>query len=329
VIVSIWFPPQWAGETRTVQHRRTVTLDEAKADAICTSIGKYLLYLKNHYGVEASLFSFNEPDHGVSVLTDPAQHAFWAEHLGRHFAELGLSTKFLLGDTAMGTADATRLIKPAFDNPALQRYVGAIAFHTYGGCSDEDLAAWQAAADAVHLPLLVTEASLDGWAHLYPSMFTEDWFQLYEANLMTDICGKTQTSLMMVWQLTADYSPLAGGGIYGDNGPLRPTMRYWFLKQLGSTPAGAFHLSVHADRPRISCAAYGDIANGRYAIHVVNTGATRAATLTGLPADVKELRVYHTDIHRGMKEGPRVAVTHGVAHVTLDTATFTSFFATR
>lgn len=45
---------------------------------------------------------------------------------------------------------------------------------------------------------------------------------------------------ILQWQLTANYSVLAGGGIFGNEGPLQPTQRYWNLKQLGSTPAGAY-----------------------------------------------------------------------------------------
>jgi len=325
VIVSEWFPPGWAVHPPPIAHGRSVTLDEQKAGAICESIGKYLLYLKSEYGVDAELFSFNEPDTGVDVLMTPEEQAFWALHLGRHFASLGLRTRFLLGDTAHGTAEATHLLDPTIANPEIWPYVGAVAFHTYRGCSDRDLAAWKDAAARLHLPLLVTEASLDGAGHMYPAIFTEDWFQLYEADLMTNICGKTGTSLMMVWQLTADYSPLAGGGIYGDEGPLRPTMRFWFLQQLGSTPAGAFNLPIVADRPRLSCAAYGDIANGSYAIHIVNTGATRRATIVGLPRGLKTLRTYLTDTKRGLVPGPEVPVREGRAEFALQSAAFTTF----
>jgi hypothetical protein len=41
------------------------------------------------------------------------------------------------------------------------------------------------------------------------------------------------------WQLTTDYSVLTGIGIYGEDGPLRPTQRFWNLKQLGSPYASS------------------------------------------------------------------------------------------
>jgi hypothetical protein len=297
-------------------------------DKICESIYKYLLYLKNEAGLEVALFSFNESDTGVQVLQTPEEHIAQARKLGQYFAARGLATRMLLGDTARCTVESARMVEPAFADPERHSYAGAVAFHTYAGCADSDLAAWTEAARKLQLPLLVTEASLDGSAHLYSWIFTEKWFEVYEADLLTRILWKSQAGTLMVWQLTADYSVLAGGGVYGDNGPLRPTLRFWYLKQLGSTPPGAFALPIACDRPRISCAAYGDIANGAYAVHIVNTGAARETTVSGLPAAVKELRSYVSDFQRGMQEGPRVPVMDGKARFTLDAAAFTSLFAT-
>ena len=120
----------------------------------------------------------------------------------------------------------------------------------------------------------------------------------------------------------AGYS--AGRSASNDTQTLRPTQRFWNLKQLGATPAGAFALPIKCDRPALSCAAFGDIAKGVYAIHLVNTGATRPAMLTGLPAGVKELRVYVTDGQRGMEGGFPIPVTNGTAKFSLDTASFTT-----
>jgi hypothetical protein len=58
-------------------------------------------------------------------------------------------------------------------------------------------------------------------------------------------------------------------------------------------------------------------------LHVVNTGAARPTTLTGLPADVKQLRVWVTDTKRGMEEGARIPVTGGKAQFTLDQTSYT------
>jgi len=57
-------------------------------------------------------------------------------------------------------------------------------------------------------------------------------------------------------------------------------------------------------------------------VHIVNSGATRPVTLTGLPAKVKSLRVYVTDKTRANQEGQPVKVANGQARFTLDAGSY-------
>ena len=59
-------------------------------------------------------------------------------------------------------------------------------------------------------------------------------------------------------------------------------------------------------------------------VHLVNNGAARTATVSGLPAGVKEMRVFVTDQRRGMQETGRVPVVQGTVQLPLDGMTFTS-----
>jgi hypothetical protein len=146
--------------------------------------------------------------------------------------------------------------------------------------------------------------------------------------LYTRICALSQPQSILQWQLTADYSLLAGGGVFGnDKEPLRPTQRFWNLKQLASTPVGALALPITCSSPNITSAAFGDLANGHYAVHIVNSGATRSATLNGFPANLKQLRLYITDSERGMQEGKSVPVVDGKAQFKLDAASFTTLIS--
>ena len=77
-------------------------------------------------------------------------------------------------------------------------------------------------------------------------------------------------------------------------------------------------------QPNLTCAAFGNIAEGVYTVHLVNHGATRPATITGLPAGVKQLRVWVTDAERGMQEGERIPVTDGKAQFTLSATSYTT-----
>lgn len=144
VIVSDWSAPNWAilGDPRDAFRNRSkgiygYQLNPEKMDKIFQSIGDYLVYLKIHYGVEASMFSFNESDLGINVRHTGEEHVTFIKGLGKHLALRGLATKLLLGDNS----DATTFdfIVPAMEDPETHKYIGAISFHSWRGCDDETL----------------------------------------------------------------------------------------------------------------------------------------------------------------------------------------------
>ena len=297
----------------------------AKMNRIKQSLADYLVFLKEQYGVEAVMFSFNESNIGINVLQTATEHADLIKTLGPYFASRGLATKLALGDT--GDAVPIDFIKPAMKDPEAVKYIGAVDFHSWRGCTDDLLSQWYQAARELNVPLIVAEGSTDAAAWRYPQIFFEQSFALYEINLYTRILALAQPKSILQWQLTADYSPLAGGGIFNDKGPLRPTQRFWNLKQLASTPPQSFHLPVKCERPGVTCAALGNIAAGQYTLHIVNNGGSRPATITGLPADVKQLRIWVTDKQRGMEEGARIAVSGGKAQFNLDATSYVTLMS--
>jgi O-glycosyl hydrolase len=362
VIVSAWHPPNWAilgggapsgpggrGPTPAAAPAgapsgpgrgaaafppppqtgpRGNPLNPEKMARIKDSITGYLLFLKEKYGVEATLFSFNESDLGIDVRQTPREHAELIKTLGAYFAAKGLATRLALGDTS--DANPVDFIKPAMHDPEAVKYIGAVDFHSWRGCTDEILAQWRDAARELNVPLVVAEGSTDAAAYRYPQIFNEQSFALYEINLYLRILAIAQPRSILQWQFTADYSVLAGGGIFNDNGPLRPTRRFWNLKQLASTPPRSFSLPVACDKqPNLTCAAFGDIANGIYTVHIVNNGATRTATLTGVPPTVKQLRLWVTDAQRGMQESDRIPVTDGKAQFSLAATSYTTVVSTQ
>jgi len=297
-------------------------LNPEKMDQIKKSIADYLVFLKEKYGVEAAMFTFNESDLGIDVRQTPREHAEMIKTFGAYFASRGLATKLALGDTS--DANPIDFIKPGLDDPEAAKYIGAVDFHSWRGCTDDLLKQWGAAARKLNVPLIVAEGSTDAAAYRYPQIFYEQSFALYEINLYLRILAIAQPRSILQWQFTADYSLLAGGGVFNDNGPLRPTRRFWNLKQLASTPPKSFALPVACNGPNLVCAGFGNIAEGVYTVHVVNNGAARPATLTGLPASVRELRLWVTDTQRGMVEGARVPVVDGKAELKLDPTSYTT-----
>ena len=134
---------------------------------------------------------------------------------------------------------------------------------------------------------------------------------------------------ILQWQLTADYSVLTGDGVFGTKGPLIPTQRFWNLKQLASTPENAFSLPFTVNKEGINCAAFGYIAKGEYAVHIVNNGAERPATVKGIPAGVSTLEIYVTDKAMKMEKTGEVKVTDGTAVFKLQQAGFTTLISKR
>jgi hypothetical protein len=329
VILSAWFPPRWAivGEPN-FRHAGGVwgnPLDKANTEAIYKSITDYILFVKKNYGVEVKLFSFNESDLGINIRITAAEHDELMKGLGAYFAAHGLKTKMLLGDNS--DANTYAFIYPAMADPAARPYIGAISFHSWRGWETATLEKWADAAKQMNVPLLVGEGSIDAAAWNYPAIFLEPTYALQEINLYVRILAICQPLSILQWQLTTDYSPLSGGGIFGNDAPLAPTRRFWNLKQLASTPKGLLAMPISSDQADVSCAALGNNAKNKYAIHLVNNGAAREVTLTGLSKKTRGLRIFVTDRERSMKEGAMIPVSEGQAHFTLDAVSYTTLIS--
>ncbi len=332
VIVSDWSAPDWTiiGEQADAYRFRNkgifgYPLNSEKADKIYQSIGDYLVLLKQKYGVEAVAFSFNESDLGINVRHTGDEHATFIKGLGAHLASRGLATKLLLGDNS----DATTFdfILPALNDPETHKYISAISFHSWRGCTNEILKQWAGASKKLNVPLIVGEGSTDAAAWNYPDIFSEESFALYEINLYTRLLAICQPLTILQWQLTADYSVLIGNGVFGTEGKLRPTQRFWNLKQLASTPENAFVLPLSCNKQGINCAAAGNIATGQYVIHMVNNGAECETTISGIPSEITEFQVYVTDKKRNMEKTQRISVSDGKAKLSLHPAGFTSLMS--
>jgi len=329
VILSAWFPPNWAVEGkvnfRPVNGVWGNPLNKDNMDAIYKSIADYILYLKNKYGTEVKLFSFNESDLGINVRITPQQHDDFIKGCGAYFATHGLQTKMLLGDNS----DATtyKFIDIALNDPDAKPYIGAISFHSWRGWDTGILQHWADAATQLNVPLIVGEGSIDAAAWGYPGIFQEQTYALKEINLYTRLLAIFQPESILQWQLTADYSPLIGGGIFGNNEPLHPGQRFFNLKQLSITPKGLFAMPVSCDQPTISAAALGDNSKSIYAIHLVNNGTERKVTLTGLPASVKQLQIYTTTKELNMQEGDPVKIKNGQAKFKLMATSYTTLIS--
>jgi hypothetical protein len=273
--------------------------------------------MKQNYVAEPVLFSFNESDMGINVLQSPQEHAETIKRLGSYFASRGLKTRMLLGDTGNPTGD--KFIDVALADPDAAKYIGAVSFHSWNSGTIEQYTHFSQAARQLNVPLLVGEGGLDPAAHQYRAIFLEPWFCLNEIAQYVEICRVAQPLSILHWQFTADYSILTGGT---GGRPLQPAQRFWDIKQLGMTAPDSTAMPITCDNPKVISCAFAD--HGACVVHLVNNGAARTATVSGLPAGVKEVRVFVTDSRRGMQETGRVPVVQGTVQLPLDSMSFTS-----
>jgi hypothetical protein len=328
VIVTAWFPPAWAVEGKLNMGRSPEgiwgnPLNQAVMPSIYKSITNYLLYLRDRYGVEAECFSFNESDLGINIRQTGEEHDQLIKGLGACFAAHGLKTKLLLGDNS----DATtyKFAYPAMNDPAARQYIGMVSFHSWRGWDTPTLQKWADIAKQVNKPLIVGEGSIDAAAWGYPDYFQDPSYALEEINLYTRLLAICQPLSILQWQLTSDYSPLKGGGVFGNNGKLEPTQRFWNLKQLALTPEGLSYMPLSNDKAdAISCAALGDNSKHIYTIHIVNKGASREVHLSGLPNGVNGFNVLVTDESTNMEKVKTIEVKNHQAVFKLQERSFTT-----
>jgi hypothetical protein len=327
VILTAWSAPKWAvtGDITNGPRANGVwgnPLDSGVTKEIYQSIADYISYLREVYGVEIALFSFNESDLGINIRQTAQEHANLIKGLGAYFVSRGLKTKMLLGDNSDATSWS--FIYPAINDAATHPYIGAISFHSWRGCDTATLQKWKAAATQMNLPLLVGEGSIDAAAWNYPLIFEEEAYAMEEIDLYIRLLAVCQPISILQWQLTADYSPLAGGGIFGNNEPLRPTHRFFNLKQLASIPENLHAIPVTVTGTGITVAAQGNAGSNNYAIHLVNNGASRSVTIKGLPATLKLLQVFITSKALQNQQQQPVSVHNGQAVLTLNAVSYTT-----
>jgi hypothetical protein len=324
MIISVWAPPSWAvvsndprssrfGGTERGQH-----LDPAKWDAICKSIGSYLVYLRDHYGAEPRYFSFNESDLGIDVHQSPEEHDQAIKKLGAYFKSAGLKTKMLLGDTS--DAVPVSFIQTALNDPDAFSYIGAVSFHSWRGATDEQYQKWTDAAVKLGLPLFDAEGGNDAQASGYPNVFREPWYALDEAAEYVRIMRICHPEAILEWQLTQDYSVLTTG----PDGALAPTQRFHNLKQFNLAPPGSLWIPAQSSDGLVLPAACLDPSLAACTVHLVNNGASRPVTLAGLPSAATQMSVYVTDAKRGMEKIEPVSVRNGSAQFTLQGQTLTT-----
>jgi hypothetical protein len=289
-VISIWWLPERiytdAYEKPKAAHFRLIAPD--KWDDLLDMIGSYLLYAKREYGTEPDFFSFNESNIGIYVGLTPETHVEAIKRIGAHLQKLGLKTRMLLGD-ATGPKDTHKFVLDGASDPEALKYVGAVAFHSWGGGTPEQYAAWGEVAEWLSLPLLVTELGVDAGAY-HSRGYNSYHYGLREAKMTQELIMYAHPQGTQYWQFTNDYA-LAR---VGDGGKVTPTSRFFLVKHFTDlTPRHSEGLAVSSDQGKVLATAFRK--DGKYVVHVLNNGAARDVTIGGVPAGLTWKRIETTE----------------------------------
>jgi len=277
-VVSIWWLPErfYTDPYEKSRSGHFRIINPEKWDELLELMGSYLLYAKREYGVEPDLFSFNEANRGVYVGLTPETHTQAIKRIGAYFRKIGLKTQMLLGDTT-GMRDTHLFTLDAASDPEAMQYIGAVAFHSWGGGTPEQYTAWGDVAEWLHLPLLVSELGVDGAAYYTRSWDSYD-YGLRESKMAQEVLIYARPQGTQFWQFTQDYA-LAH---VGRDGVVEPTARFWLMKHFTDlTPHGSELLTTASDQRNVLFTAFRK--DSAYTLHILNLGAARASHLEGLP----------------------------------------------
>ncbi len=205
---------------------------------------------------------------------------------------------------------------PTANDPEAMQYVGAIAFHSWGGASPEEYQAWADLADRLKLPLLDTELGVDAGAYRdrsYDSFF----YAMREVEMYQEVILHARVRGTQQWEFTSDYSIVHETKDAAGKSLIEPTARFHFVKQFCNlTPKRSDVLATMSDHPKVLLTAFRG-KGGVLTLHVSNLGAGRMAKVTGLPADVRRLRAVRTSQSEGFQELSPLEPRQGVLELEL------------
>jgi O-glycosyl hydrolase len=313
--VAAWRMPKWLHEGKRKPVKRALWGE------LIESIETYLIHAKRTYGVEPHWFSFNEPDWGVDVKFSPEEHRDFILMAGRRFAARDLRTRLMLADVTNPRGTHT-YAAPTVAHAEARSYVNSVAFHSWGGASDAQYAAWGDLAEQLGVPLYVTEAGVDAGAWRTSWVFDTHRYAMREVTQYQRMLLHARPAGTMHWEFTSDYGLAKAKG-----NVVTPTTRFWFMKHFCDlTPTDSDALATTSDSPQVLVTAFVERARFRKAlcIHVANTGGAATCTLSGLPRTISSLYVTRTSETDRFAKLPAVRVASGAVELELPPQSLTT-----
>jgi hypothetical protein len=286
ITASIWRVPGWLVEDPQDESARTIA-HSMYPEAI-ESIAAWLLRARDRYGVEVKYISFNEANLGVTVYLSPEDYVEMIRVGGNRFTELGLKTKWLLGDCA-SIKGCLEYIKPIWAIKDIRPYIGPLAIHNWDGTivSDDTITALGEWAMDQGLEVRCTEGGWDAQLWQRSSEFS-GWTNARQlAASYNRVLKMSKATVFYYWEMMGnDYQLNDGVNAY-------PVMQV--LQQMSEAfPRGTKILATSPNNPAVYWVA-GRVPSGDISLHVVSNTIAEKAQITGLPNGAYDLFISTRD----------------------------------
>jgi len=201
-----------------------------------------------------------------------------------------------------------------------------VAFHSWGGASPQEYAAWGDLAERLKLPLLVTELGTDAGAWR-SAAYDSFHYALGEVRMYQELLLYARPQGTMQWEFTSDYGICKVQKDAAGNDTVVPTVRYHFVEHFCNlTPLNADALTTSSNHDKVLFTAFAGDQDGQrvYTLHLANLAGERKVTIEGVPAEVEQLRAVLTDETHGFAEQRPVAPQGGRIEVVLPPMSLTT-----
>jgi hypothetical protein len=280
ITASVWRVPGWLVEDPQDDSSRTIS--RSKYPEAIESIAAWLLHARDQYGVEVDYLSFNEPNLGVTVLLSPEDNAEMIRVGGRRFKELGLRTKWLLGDCASirGCLDYVIHIWAVED---IRLYLGPLAFHNWDGVNVSNNAIIALGEWAVEngMEVRCTEGGWDAQLWQRSSEFS-GWTNARQLAISYNrVLKMSRATAFYYWEMM--------GNDYQLNDGVKPYPVMQVLQQMSEAfPPGTQILGTTPNNSAVYWVA-GMTPSGDISVHIVSNTVAERARVTGLPNGAYDL----------------------------------------
>jgi hypothetical protein len=306
ITASVWDVPDWMVENPTEPSGRILFRD--RYPDVVESIANWLLTARDTYGVEVDYVSFNEANGGYNTLLSPGDVIQLLRQAGPRFTELGLKTKWLLGDCS-NMSSCLEYIKPIWAAEDVRPYLGALSYHSWDGTtiSDGSIIALGDFAATTRLEILCTEAGWDAQLWQRPEEFPDFSNALQLAAVYTRVLKMGRATTLAYWEMM--------GRDYSLNDGSQPYLAMQVIQQLTENfPPGSQVVVTSPDGPALNFFAAKTPAG--VVLHIVNRSLTETFRINGLPDGDYELQSLSRKNLNGAAQ--IITVSGGTGLVTLD-----------